>query len=211
MDNLTDGFVPEWFVKQFPRGMALAKRLVQAGLWKASKRDDDNGWLFHDWKPECTKDRIEKLREEARLRKQRSRESKRESHPEDSVLVTRDRTRDSRVPSHECLDPDQTRPDQTINTSLVTFSGRATEVDARDAPPPCRKHPNGTDKPCGACGARRRWEQERDAATKADELDGRRRARERAENCALCHGTNVVEVGDNMARKCDHTHEAAHA
>lgn len=211
MDTLNDGFVPEWFVKQFPRGVQLAKRLVEAGLWKTARRNGDNGWLFHDWKPECTKQRVEKLREEARLRKQKSRESRRDSDGEVTVSVTRDMARDSRMPSHECLVPDQTRPDQTINTSLVTSRGSVTKVDAREEPPPCRKHPNGTDRPCGACGARRRWEQDREAAARADELQARRQARERAENCPHCHGTNHIEIDDNTVRKCHHAYEAADA
>lgn len=207
MNHLTDGFVPEWFVKQYPRGMALAKRLVDATLWKSSRRGDDPGWVFHDWKPECTKERVERAREEARLRKQRSRELRRESHTDVTASVTRDETRDERCESRF---PAQPSPAQPINT-LVTSSGGVTKVDAREAPPPCRQHPNGTDKPCGACGARRRWEQQQSEAAHADELDSRRRAREWAENCPHCHGTNLVEISDNTVRKCEHAYGAVHA
>lgn len=80
-------------------------------------------------------------------------------------------------------------------------------------PPPCQRHPTGTERPCSACGARREWERARAAAAKADELDARRRARELADNCPDCHGTNLTEVADDEVRKCDHPYaeQAAHA
>lgn len=47
--NLTDGFVPEWYVASWPRGKQHAAALVDAGLWAVSERDGDSGWLFHEW------------------------------------------------------------------------------------------------------------------------------------------------------------------
>ena len=108
MAYLTDGFVAEWFVKEKPRGVTLAKRLVESGLWKPGEKDGDQGWWFHDWKQECTKSHIEAARENARQRKAKSRES-RVSHE----AVTRDET----VPSHDCLDPTQPNPTQPIKNS----------------------------------------------------------------------------------------------
>ena len=101
-------------------------------------------------------------------------------------------------------------------TATSTKGGYVSQVSHQDAepepPPPCQRHPNGTDKPCGACGARREWERDQAVAAKADELDDRRRARETSNNCPDCHGTNVIEVSDNAARKCDHPYaKAAHA
>jgi hypothetical protein len=206
MAYLTDGFVPEWFVKEKPRGITLAKRLVEAGLWRAGENGKETGWWFHDWKPECTKAEIQKAREKARLRKQKSREL----HADAVRPVTRDETRDDTVSSRGCLGPTQPNPTQPINP-LVTSSGRVTESNARDAPPTCRRHPNGTDNPCGTCAARRQWERQAAEAAKADELKAKRQARKRAENCPHCHGTNVIEIGDNAVRKCDHVYEAAHA
>lgn len=49
MRYLTDGFVPAWWVKQQPRGMAKAKRLVEAELWHPSDRDGEKGWQFHEF------------------------------------------------------------------------------------------------------------------------------------------------------------------
>jgi hypothetical protein len=208
MAYLTDGFVPEWFVKEKPRGMALAKRLVDAGLWRSGTHDGEEGWWFHDWKPECTKESIEKARTNARLRKQKSRGQQRDEPPPSRVTEHVTDTVTGRVTDASCLGPTQPNPTQPI-TSVVTSSGGVTFGDARDEPPPCRRHPNGTDAPCGACGARRKWEHDRDVTAKADELHARRTARERADNCPTCHGTNWIPDTD-PAVKC--THEVtAHA
>lgn len=77
--------------------------------------------------------------------------------------------------------------------------------------PICSKHRNGNpdDENCRGCRRCRDWDE---ANAKADELDTKRRQREISENCPDCHGTNVIEVGDNAARKCDHPYaKAAHA
>lgn len=99
MAYLTDGFVPEWFVKEKPKGVALAKRLVTAGLWRPGEKDDDLGWWFHDWRSENTKEQVLAAREKARLRKAKSRESQGESHRD----IPRDEQRESPVlsgPTH---------------------------------------------------------------------------------------------------------------
>lgn len=50
MRYLTDGFVPDWWVKQQPKGTAKARRLVEAGLWHAGAiRDGEKGWQFHEF------------------------------------------------------------------------------------------------------------------------------------------------------------------
>lgn len=47
--QLTDGFVPAWFVDSWS-AKRHAARLVAAGMWHVA-RDADGlpGWLFHDW------------------------------------------------------------------------------------------------------------------------------------------------------------------
>lgn len=47
--NLTDGFVPCWYVASWPRGKSHALALVDAGLWHVSERDGEAGWQFHEW------------------------------------------------------------------------------------------------------------------------------------------------------------------
>ena len=47
--NLTDGFVPEWYVASWPRGKQHAAALVSAGLWTESESNGESGWQFHEW------------------------------------------------------------------------------------------------------------------------------------------------------------------
>lgn len=68
----TDGFVPLWWVKEQPRGMVKAKRLVAANMWHPARRGED-GFEFHQWRQD-TKEQIEADREKARRRKQKSRD-----------------------------------------------------------------------------------------------------------------------------------------
>jgi hypothetical protein len=82
--------------------------------------------------------------------------------------------------------------------------------------PHCAKHPQGNpdDDPCRGCQRTRKWDEDHAANIEADELENRRRQRDIADNCPDCHGTNLIEVDDNAARKCEHpyaTKEATHA
>jgi hypothetical protein len=191
MNYLTDGFVPDWWVKEKPRGTTLAKRLVVAGLWRNAKRDGEQGFQFHDWKPECTKVVVTANRERARLRKQKQRESRVTDGVTDAVSP----------PS--CLVPTQPNPTQPI-TSMEISSGGVTKVDAQE-PPKCSRHPNGNSElPCAACKKRRLWDDQQADAQKRNELDNRRRLKEIRDACTICKGTNLVELEDGVMARCDH-------
>lgn len=88
MNHLTDGFVPEWWVRQQPRGMAKAKRLIAAVLWRPAQRDGKPGFEFHEWRQD-SRAKIEADREKARRRKEAERQRR---SPQESQ---RDRPRDS--------------------------------------------------------------------------------------------------------------------
>lgn len=47
--HLTDGWVPEHWVKTWPSGLKLATTLVKVGLWSRADRDGIAGYRFHDW------------------------------------------------------------------------------------------------------------------------------------------------------------------
>ncbi len=81
------------------------------------------------------------------------------------------------------------------------------DCDSDELPPPfCSDHPNGTSRPCHACGVAK----ERRATTVKQRRDDElRRRRELRDNCPSCHGTNWI-IGTDPAIKCDHQ-EAAHA
>lgn len=204
MAYLTDGFVPEWFVKEKPRGLALARKLVHAGLWRTGVNGDEKGWWFHDWKPECTKEHVEEARKQARIRKQKSRESKRDV----TVSVTRDETRDSHVLSRGCLVPTQPNPTQPIN-SLVALEGGVTSGNTREAR--CPKHVNeiGPIPRCAACADIRRAQEAHAEQLAADRKAAAAQRRLMIGNCDLCDENGMTETPFGMVR-CDHM-EARHA
>lgn len=79
MAYLTDGFVPEWWVKLQPRGMAKAKKLIEAGFWHGgAERDGEQGFQFHQFVGPGRQDsraQVEADREKWRKKKQRQREA----------------------------------------------------------------------------------------------------------------------------------------
>lgn len=80
--HLTDGYIPEWFVKSWRSGPVLASKLVDSGLWDVA----DGGWVFHQWaERQPSKARVESERESARKRKQASRESQRDNQEDTST------------------------------------------------------------------------------------------------------------------------------
>lgn len=50
MDQHSDGFVPDYVALRIdPKARRRADKLVASGLWVATERNGDKGWLFHDW------------------------------------------------------------------------------------------------------------------------------------------------------------------
>jgi hypothetical protein len=195
MAYLTDGFISEWWVKQQPRGLVLAKRLIEAGLWRRSKKAGEEGFQFHDWKPECTKAHVLEAREKARQRKAKSRASQGESRVTGHVT---DASRHACVPSTT-----QPNPTQPI-TKELNLGGEVTQVGATEPPPRCPKHLSHPDPPnCIACRDARKANE----TWHAGELDRRRQARAAAaaiaDNCPICHGTKWIPDTE-PAVKCDH-------
>lgn len=197
MAYLTDGFVADWWVKEQPKGVVKAQRLVKAELWRRTERDGETGYQFHDWKPECTKERVLAARENARQRKAKSRESHEPSH------VT------GRVTDASCLVPIQSNPIQSINP-LVDLGGRVTEVDAHEPPTKCPKHVNHPDPPnCRACGNAREANEAWHISRRSSDLAARREARALREGCTRCDEAGWIH-GTDPTVKCLHP-EAAHA
>lgn len=101
MAYLTDGFVPEWWVRQQHRGMAKAKRLITAGLWHGgAEKDGEQGFMFHEFVGPGRQDsraQIESDREKWRKKKQRQRESDQQSLWESPEVSPGDNPGESRV------------------------------------------------------------------------------------------------------------------
>jgi hypothetical protein len=102
------------------------------------------------------------------------------------------------------VNPPATTATATSSFTTSTKGGYESAVVATGEPPPCSKHPEGTSTPCGVCKDRRIWVQRIAAEREADELRSRRLAREVADRCPDCEGTNVVEIGPNRVAKCEH-------
>lgn len=80
----TDGFVPEWFAHQFPRGRRLAAELVSAGLWDNAIRNGEPGYQFHDWLHyQQSSEEIERDREHNRQRQRDFRKRLRDGKPKE--------------------------------------------------------------------------------------------------------------------------------
>lgn len=92
MAYLTDGFVPEWWVKQQQKGTAKAKKLVAAGLWEEGvERDGEKGYQFHEFLGpgrQDSKAQIEADREKWRKKKAAQREDSTKDSPRESQVVS---------------------------------------------------------------------------------------------------------------------------
>lgn len=204
--HLTDGFVEEWFVKEWRRGPRLAAILVDVGLWYEATREGEKGWQFHDWENyQPTKKQVEAEREKARNRKAAQRlsqgESRRDSQGDDQG--------ESRVESRET--PVPYPPDLPARPSLipvVDLGGELTQVGPDTPSKFCSKHPEGTERPCAACRRAREGHEAWESAQRDDELDQRRRLKEIADNCPVCQGTNWIPDTEPAVR-CDHNAEKA--
>ena len=68
----------------------------------------------------------------------------------------------------------------------------------------CPRHDETNSAPCQACRKAREdleaWNGRRVAAAEAD----RRRLIQLRDNCQICDGTNLVDIGNDQVRKCDH-------
>lgn len=188
MAYLTDGFVAEWWVKQQPKGVAKARKLVDAELWRRGEKEGEAGWWFHDWKPENLKVNILAAREQARQRKAKSRSRSR---------VTDTVTHASGHASVPPTTPPHTTPHQVSN-QLV---GDLALVDAgEDKTPHCSKHPGGTSEPCGACADARRARAEIHRAQRESEQQAALEAKLAAiALCEICDSD-----GYDGTRVCDH-------
>lgn len=110
MRELTDGWVPDYWVQTWPAGKRHAATLVKVGLWRREQRNGIDGYAFHDWdqyqrpaqkvveQREKARGRMAAFRAGAHTAKQgRSRE--RSPDVRANTQRTFDRTDDARSPS----------------------------------------------------------------------------------------------------------------
>ena len=223
---LTDGFVPEWFVKSWPNGVRAARQLVQARLWEEAVDDDgDKGWQFRDWGDyQPLRDEIESDREANRERQRRFRQARRDQRraAQDKSTakaieamrngvtnnVTNGATNSPPYPTR--TQPDPTRPLSSSNN--LPNGGklpkqRASENEAPEVQPCGNRHDAA--RPCGGCkrANERAAEAELKERMQAASTLGKVRARERQEAidaCDLCDETGRSPNG----MPCHHVESA---
>ncbi len=129
MDQLTDGFVPDYIAARLhPKAKRLAAALVKAGLWDEAEKDGDTGWQFHDW------DEYQPTRDETEAKREYERDKKRAQRAKGQASTSRgdngrftsvsprdnhgDSPRDSRGES-PATRPDPTRPKSATHSSAA--------------------------------------------------------------------------------------------
>lgn len=139
----TDGFVPEWWVKQQPQGAAKARALIGAQLWSRGQYEGgrpeyqgQKGYTFHEWRQD-TYGKVEADREKWRRKKADQRSSPRPMSPGDNGG---DKTGDTPGDSRES-------PGYIPNTQYPKNSGyvpgSATDPNANAAPDDAPPEPPG--------------------------------------------------------------------
>ena len=115
-------------------------------------------------------------------------------------------------PNHSNRNPSGTLPEPTGVGKGVGVTHLGNNSGGENARPVCSKHPNGNDKDenCRGCMKCRQWDESQATARRDDELRIRRQARELADKCPDCNGTNTIDVGENEVVKCEHR-AVAHA
>jgi hypothetical protein len=129
--HLTEGFIPDWYVKSWPSGQKRAANLVESGLWI----EVDSGYRFHQWEErQPTKEHVEAERAAARERQRRHRESKRDaavSHGVTDGVTNRTPTRPdpSVLPSEELSSAASRRGTRLPEDFTITEEMKAWAVD----------------------------------------------------------------------------------
>ncbi len=195
------------------------ERLLDAGLWHEDGHDcpscvqpGPRHYVIHDYlEYQPSKADIEKKAADTKARVAAWRRANRVGNSVGNTVTNADVTP---VVTRDVQDNPNPNPNP-INTSLVTKEGGVTLGDAREPKSPrpqCLKHERGNpaDEPCRTCKRIRQWDEQHAADRESDELHAKRLARERADACPTCHGTNWVPDTE-PAVKCDHQAVSNHA
>lgn len=216
MRELTDGWVPEYWVTTWPSGKTQATKLVQVGLWTRERRGSQPGYQFHDWGDyQRAAARFEEEREMNRERARRYRQKTGNVTRDVAGDVTHDGQRESRKTNGAVTQAPSPSPSPSPLEGHLGGETSSTErANAAQRPPRpterCPKHRDQpTDQPCRACGEAReaveRWDRKQ-------QLDARLAIRA----CQWCDAEGWRIDPANRHRgpltpgvRCDHTPLAA--
>ena len=156
--QLTEGFVPDWFVATWPQGKKLAAQLVTAGYWEPAEIDGEQGWKFHDWTDanptaEAEKERRRKARERQRRLRERSASKREEAFDKAfEAELSRGTSRVTDAVSHGAPSrPDPSRPLTTTQEGGATYVSRDAATPPR-FPDHCDEHADvAVPGRCGDC------------------------------------------------------------
>lgn len=205
MRELTDGWVPEYWVLTWPGARPAVKKLVEVGLWSKEARLGIPGYRFHDWLSiQRSAASVEAERAEGRERARKSRLARKasgersgEASPE-AVTHVRPESHDSRA-----------LPGSFPSGSSGEGSSGSERGQDRNAPRPrCPDHaqlPADQRPPaCSAC-KRLRLQAEEQAAEQA-ELAASQRSQRRAliDDCPDCDHNGMRDLDALGLGRCTH-------
>jgi hypothetical protein len=227
MRELTDGWVPDYWVQTWPAGRRHAATLIKVGLWRREKRDGIDGYVFHDWFD------IQRSAAQIAGERERSRERAAKSRRSHSARAPNVRRTDSARHGERAADV-RSKSHDSLSLSLPPgghlggeSSGRQREA-LRDGPPTqpltcengtaelsttavgqrppqrCERHRDRpADGPCRACG-------EAAAAAQKFDRDAERGRIQAVRNCRWCDAEGDRIDPANRQRgplglRCDHT------
>ncbi|OBC03350.1 hypothetical protein A5784_14015 [Mycobacterium sp. 852013-50091_SCH5140682] len=146
MAYLTDGFVPDWWVRQQPKGVAKAKRLIAAGLWHGgAERDGEKGYQFHEFTGPGRQDsraQIEADREKWRKKKAAQRAASPGESPGDNPQVSQGDRRNGRTQKHATQRTVQTQYNERYVDENTHAENAATSATTQMSPGESRVLPN---------------------------------------------------------------------
>lgn len=226
MRELTNGWVPDYWVQTWPGGKRHAAILVKVGLWIREQRHGIDGYTFHDWDGyQRSAEQINDERERGRQRAARS-YRRQQSHGESSPKSQRRDTEGSSQNLHDSLslslslspggyvggessgsqrEPQRNAP-PNIDQPLTSENGTRPPPGQRP-PDRCDQHRNDPNPPnCGPCADHRRnaerWDEKQTQRRRDDQLAVR--------ECQWCDTDGWRIDPRNRHRgplrtRCDHT------
>lgn len=209
MRELTDGWVPDYWVNTWPAGKRQAGVLVKVGLWQHAERRGIPGYSFHDWLDiQRSAESVHAERAEARERARKRRASAKSSGerpPERTGERTGEGSASVRKKSHDSRALPRALPPEGSSGEGRSGSERATSANGR---PRCSKHaelpPDQQVPACGEC-KRLRLEAEQHAADQEERAaDERADRRARIDACPDCDEQGMRDFGELGAGRCTH-------
>lgn len=224
--QMTDGFVPGYMIRQWGATPKVVESLVNAGLWDHER----DGFAFRSWAEyNPTKSQTEARRAVDAERKRIAREARAKKRAGDHAANTDRPSGHSEVSERMVSDPsalsrpvptrpDPSRPEREVG---VTEGGGSLRPQARDAesaspevPPEwvgdprrarCADHAGvASPPPCRACGDLRQDAERVRADRQATEQAAAADRRAERDACTLCDGSGMAPDGLSGLLRCPH-------